>query len=242
MKKKLFKLLLIKSYLIGSNTLHLIFKCNGISFLSGQFVTLHILDKLGKKYFRNYSIANSPNKKNILEISISRVKKGLGTGILFNLKKGDLLHASGPLGKFLINHNENIKRYILVATGTGIAIYRSMLNIISHLIIRYNISIVLVMGCRKKEDAIYYHDFLKFKTRYINFRYAICYSRNGKINNNFEKKGHIQYYLQSLNLDYRKDVVFLCGNPFMIDSAISILKNIKFSNKSIKKEKYIISI
>ena len=69
MKKKLFKLFLIKSYLLSPNNLHLIFKGNSLSFLSGQFITLHVIDKTGKKHFRNYSIANSPNKQNILELS-----------------------------------------------------------------------------------------------------------------------------------------------------------------------------
>merc|ERR1711990_246683 len=102
--------------------------------------------------------------------SISRIKNGLATNVLFKLKKGDVLYASGPIGKFLLNYENNIKRYILIATGTGVATYRSMLDIISKLIIKSNIKFILLMGCRKRKDCIYYHDFLKFQKKYNNFK------------------------------------------------------------------------
>jgi len=241
MKKKLFKLFLMKSYLLSPNNLHLILKGNFINFLSGQFITLHVVDDKGKKYFRNYSIANSPNKKNIIELSISRIKNGLATGILFNLRKGDVIYASGPIGKFLLNHEEKIKRYILLATGTGVATYRSMLDNISKLIIKSNVKFILVMGCRKRSDCIYFHDFLKFQKKYGNFKYFVFFSKEKNRKNIFENIGYIQNSFPFINLNHKSDIVFLCGNPSMIDDGIVELKKFKFNNKSIKKEKYIIS-
>lgn len=240
MKKKLFKLFLLKSYLVSPNNLHLIFKGNSINFLSGQFITLHLVDFEGKKHFRNYSIANSPNKKNIIELSISRIKNGFATSILFNLKKGDILYASGPIGKFLLKHEKRIKRYILLATGTGVATYRSMLDSIAKLIIRFNIKFILIMGCRKKTDCIYYNDFLKFQKQYNNFKYFTYFSRETKLSNLFENKGYIQNSFSSIKFDRKSDIIFLCGNPVMIDESITLLKKFNFDNQSIKKEKYIV--
>merc|ERR1712232_569539 len=168
------------------------FKGNYISFLPGQFITLHIIDNKGKRYFRNYSIANSPNKKNIIELSISRIKNGLATKVLFKLKKGDVIYASGPIGKFLLNHKNKIKRYILIATGTGVATYRSMLDTISKLIIQFNIKFIILMGCRTRLDCIYYHDFLKFQKKYNNFKYFTFFSKEKNKNNLFENIGYVQ--------------------------------------------------
>merc|ERR1712039_752246 len=221
MKKKLFKLFLIKSYLISPNNLHLIFKGNFISFLAGQFITLHIVDDKGKKYFRNYSIANSPNKKDIIELSISRIKNGLATSILFNLKKGDIVYASGPIGKFLLNHDEKIKRYILIATGTGVATYRSMIDKVSNLIAKFNVKFILIMGCRKREDCIYHQDFLKFQKKYNNFKYFAFFSKELEKYNSFENIGRLQKAFKFLKLNHKSDIIFLCGNPIMIDETIS---------------------
>ena len=52
--------------------------------------------------------------------------------------------------------------------------------------------------------------------------------------------GYVQNGFKSLNLNYKSDIVFLCGNPVMIDDAINILKKNEFNNNSIKKEKYTI--
>merc|ERR1711990_564806 len=129
---------------------------------------------------------------------------------------------SGPIGKFLLNFQEKIKRYILIATGTGVATYRSMLDTISNLIIKKNIKFILIMGCRYRRDCIYYNDFLKFQKKYANFKYFVYYSREENVENLFENIGHIQKSFSLINLDYKSDIVFLCGNPLMIDDSISL--------------------
>merc|ERR1712110_942418 len=116
-----------------------------------------------------------------------------------------------------------------------------MLDIISKLIIKSNIKFILLMGCRKRKDCIYYHDFIKFQKKYNNFKYFTFFSREKSKKNVFENIGYVQKAFNFINLHHKSDIVFLCGNPIMIDDSILKLKNFRFDNKSIKKEKYILN-
>jgi ferredoxin-NADP reductase len=44
-----------------------------------------------------------------------------------------------------------------------------------------------------------------------------------------------------LKPDPKKDIVYLCGNPDMIDTAVERLKAIGFDNTNLRREKYVSS-
>src|SRR5262245_25831440 len=107
--------------LIAPGVLHLAFTRDdgeAISFIPGQFITIHLPhgDKILR---RSYSIASLPNQSNLIEFAASYVKEGRATDVLFNLQPGQQLTVSGPAGKLTLS-DEHPKRYVLVATGTGI--------------------------------------------------------------------------------------------------------------------------
>lgn len=85
-------------------------------FKAGQWI--YFLLKDGKK--RAFSIANSPNEKNELQIQIRHAVGGLFTDFVFDqMKVDDLLQIEGPHGTFFYQHDES--PLLLVAGGTGFA-------------------------------------------------------------------------------------------------------------------------
>ncbi|MBN9166695.1 MAG: hypothetical protein J0I07_37525, partial [Myxococcales bacterium] len=62
-----------------------------------------------------------------VEIAVSYVDGGAATQLLANLPIGGLIDASGPYGRFSLQANDANRRYLLVATGTGVTPYRAML-------------------------------------------------------------------------------------------------------------------
>jgi NAD(P)H-flavin reductase len=51
--------------------------------------------------------------------------------------------------------------------------------------------------------------------------------------------GHVQDILMKKNPNPATDLVYLCGNPKMIDDNFELLKNLGFSVQQIVREKYL---
>ena len=73
-------------------------------FIPGQFVTLDL--PIGQKRldrWRSYSIANTSNKENIIQLAISYIEGGRASEYFFNtLREGDILILKGPEGVFCL--------------------------------------------------------------------------------------------------------------------------------------------
>ena len=144
-----FPIILDDSYMLTPKVKHFIFRCKKMptfEYQAGQFITIHF-EKECKTLRRSYSIANVPAQNNHIEIAAGFIEGGPGTELLFNLKPGDILQASGPYGRLILKESPNPKRFIFVATSTGITPYRAM---ISELITRIekdkNLEIVILQG------------------------------------------------------------------------------------------------
>lgn len=211
-----------------------------IPFVPGQFITINVQGPT-KILHRSYSIANAPGKSNQLELAVAYVPGGVASEFLFNLKPGEAIDASGPHGVFVLK-DEQPKRYILVATGTGIAPYRSMLDEIDRRIATHNIQVELLMGVRTPDELLFGEDFANYATQNPKFKFSACYSQvESEPEKSFEKKGRILTLFPELNLNPADDIVYLCGNPNMIDDAFTVLTEKGFDKKTIRREKYLFS-
>ncbi len=247
---KNFELILTNTFLLNTRTRHLEFKINNdipLQFKPGQFISLHI-EKNSQIVRRNFSIASSPNETNKIEIAATFVPNGIASTTLWNMQIGDQIHASGPFGIFVLRPADlnKIKRYILVATGTGVTPYRSMLNDLK-LILRQNadIKIELLLGVRDRYELLYSDDFINFaKTIPSQFKFTACYSREQQstvFDNSYEYIGYVQNKITELNINPTLDLVYLCGNPNMVDNSLSILEKLGLPRNKIIREKYISS-
>ena len=96
------------------------------SFKAGQYATLGL--DVGDDFVpRAYSIASSPYTRDHLEFYINVIEEGQLTPSLFRLRIGDEVYYMGPKGVFTLAKTE-AKHLFLVATGTGLAPYVSMLR------------------------------------------------------------------------------------------------------------------
>src|SRR6187551_2206792 len=95
-------------------------------FVHGQFFNVGL--KSGETVLRrSYSAASAPHRS--LQFLLSEVKSGELTPKLFQLGAGDEVWLDPqPLGFFTLNEVPETKRLWLVATGTGLGPYLSMLR------------------------------------------------------------------------------------------------------------------
>ncbi len=243
-----FNLILDHTKSLGPKLIHLAFKKEDgqdFNFIPGQFITFLLTNSEGQLKRRSYSISSIPNPNNqtaLIEIAVSYVDGGIASEILFNLKPDESLPAMGPAGR-LVMQEDNAKRYLLIGTGTGIAPYRSMLPEISkRMSANPDFEVVMLLGVQYRADLLYLEDFLNFSKTHPRFILRAQLSRED-LNQakSYEHKGYVQTAFDQLNLNPSSDIIFLCGNPNMIDNAFMELQTLGFESGSIKREKYISS-
>lgn len=228
--------------MIAPQVRHLAFETENtqpFSFSPGQFVTIHF-EHEGKSLRRSYSLATSPKKSSFIEMAVGHFEGGPGTNLLFGLNEGDTVTASGPFGK-LVLPNESPKRYVFVATSTGVTPFRTMIPELEDRMQTQGLKVVLLQGVQRREDLLYGEEFIDLASKCDNFDFRAHYSREAEINASHEYKGYVQHAFPSLQLDPNSDVVYLCGNPQMIDQALTLLKDQGFDTKNVRREKYISS-
>jgi ferredoxin--NADP+ reductase len=180
---------------------------------------------------RAYSIASSSLDDQYLEFYVSLVKSGALTPRLFVLHRGDKLWLSPKMtGMFTLDKVPADKHIILIATGTGIAPYMSMLR--THLGEQRDTRVLVVHGARHSCDLGYRAELLTMQRLSQRFTYVPIISSpeeepapwtglTGFINDLWASEGLVRAW--QLMPDPATTHVFLCGNPLMIEPMLKIL-------------------
>ncbi len=141
-------------------------------FRAGQYIGLTV-DINGVRTSRPFSLANSPNQLSYYELGV-RIKEGgfVSPFLIENLKVGDILEASEPLGNLFYNPMFHGKDLVFIAGGSGITPFISMLRDISEK--KLPLNIWLIFGCLTEKDILFRKELddiqkrrSNIKTRYI---------------------------------------------------------------------------
>ena len=184
-------------------------------FVAGQYID--ILLKGGKR--RSYSIANAPTEEgvNALELHIRLTPGGAYTEHVFNvMKPRDLIRFEGPLGTFYLRE-ESEKPAVMVASGTGFAPIKSILekSFASGLIEKRKMT--LYWGCRAKRDLYMLETPMSWN--HPNFRFVPVLSHPTA---ECGWEGCVDFVHRAVMKDF-PDMsgvqVYACGVPIMVESA-----------------------
>jgi ferredoxin-NADP reductase len=227
------KATLIESVEIAPHVRHFTFEASDVdelTFIPGQFVSL--TEQIGeKKITRAYSIASAPAESKRFDLCLNLVEDGRLSPRLFDMAPGDSIEMRQPLGQFVLRNPG--REAVFIATGTGVAPYRSILQ--AHL----NASsqpFTLLFGVRYESHLMYRAEFEEMARLYPHFRFLPVLSRPDE--NWTGRTGHVQAHLAEAIGERRDLDVFLCGLKLMVDDVRSILKDMGFDRKQILFEKY----
>lgn len=224
---------LIESFEIAPEVRHFIFEVpevEKLNFTPGQFVSLNqIVNE--KKITRAYSIASAPSNTNRFELCLNLVREGVLSPRLFEMKSGDTIEMRSPLGMFVLRNPP--RDTVLIATGTGIAPFRSILQAQLN---ESSQAFTLLFGVRYESHLMYRAEFQEMARKYPHFRFLPTLSRPDESWSG--RSGHVQKHLQEAIGDRRDIDVFLCGLKLMVDDVRNILKDMGFDRKQILFEKY----
>ncbi len=187
---------------------------------------------------RAYSIASASVERRYVEFFITLIASGALTSRLFALQHGSRLFL-GPkaTGVFTLDKVPPEKAVVLIATGTGLAPYVSMLRTL--LVNDDRRQFVVLHGARYSWDLGYRGELESLARLRPNFSYIPSITRPDEDPHFIGYTGRIQTLLEQgvleresgVALDPAKAEVFLCGNPDMIKLATGLLQGKGFAAK-----------
>lgn len=181
-------------------------------FLPGQYMNV-ILDDGD---VRSFSMASVPGA-DILDFYLRRIAGGRFTDSqLESLRPGDRLQVELPLGTFFY-HAEDDRPLLMVATGTGLAPIKAMLESLTK--VPSCPPVTLYWGTRKQEDLFLHRELQNLANRFPEFSYRPVLSRpdpgwDGRC-------GYVQDAAIADLADLSGFSIYLCGSPRMIADAKS---------------------
>ena len=243
-----FKLRLAASHMLAPSVRHLAFEREDgqpFAFVPGQFIQVHFHYADGKPTKRSYSVGTVGDGSGTvqrIEIAVSYVEGGAATALLSQLDEGQSIDASGPYGRFCLMDADTNRRYLLVATGTGVTPYRAMLPQIRALTASRGCSFALVYGARNEQELLYGEEFEAFAREVPGFSFHPCFSRTPRaVPRPHDRNGRAQVALGELGPNAEHDIAYLCGNPNMVDETFAMLKEAGLPVPHIRREKYVSS-
>jgi len=189
------------------------FEGESVGFIAGQFFTLEVPDG-EKKITRAYSVSSAPDKEGF-SLCVKILPDGKASHYLANLKVGDKVNFSGPLGYFTLA--DSPKDIVLVATGVGLAPFMSMLPTLFDE--GWAKPISLYFGVRHEGDLFYTEQLRKWGKEHANFKATVTLSQPSETWTG--EKGRVTDHLKKLTTENIQ--VYICGNGDMVRSVKELM-------------------
>ncbi len=228
---------LVRSVALTDDTRHLEFAVEDLpqfDFTAGQFVSMKEPHD-GREITRAYSIASPPRGNNTFDLCLNRVLEGFFSNFLCDLPEGERVPFHGPHGFFVLKNP--VRHSLFVATGTGIAPIRGMLQwLFADPERNQGHQFTLVFGVRYEKDLYYNHEFLALAREHPNFHYLPTLSRDNP--GWTGARGYVQEHVRRL-AEGRTDMdAYICGLKDMVLANRDLLKELKWDRKSIVYERF----
>lgn len=204
-------------------------------FYAGQFVSLEVLRDGGQEA-RPYSIASAPRDEKHFDLCLNRVEGGFVSNYLCDIEPGAVVGINGPHGSFVASHPVE-QDLAFIATGTGIAPIRGMLEEIFNARARLAHDVTLIFGVRHPETILYRSEFESLAARNPRFHFLPTLSRPPA---NWQgRAGYVQEHLRNVFAGRKDFKAYICGLKVMVDEVRFILKQeFGLDRKQIRFEKY----
>ena len=254
---------LVRSISLSEFTKHLEFEVRGetrFGFVPGQWLSVKASAPNRNDVTRAYSIASPPSPNGSFAFCLNRVQDGFMSNYLCNLTEGSEVTFQGPFGDFILR--QPLRDTIFIATGTGIAPFRSMLHALfdsdngpsssrdgsSDQMAGLDVQITrspdhpmsrsfwLLFGARREQDIYYRDEFERLAADHPNFHFLPTLSRPEPEWSGL--RGYVQQHVANI-VGTRTDMhAYICGLDKMVKTNRELLKCLGWDRRSVRYEKY----
>ena len=229
---------LLESTALSEYTKHLEFEVCDVprfAFVPGQWLSVKAETPNGEEITRAYSIASPSSGNGRFAFCLNQVQDGFMSNHLCDLAEGDEITFQGPFGSFILR--PPMLDTIFIATGTGIAPFRSMLHwLLADKTRHEGRQVWLLFGSRYEQDIYYREEFEGLGQEHSNFHFLPTLSRGGPEWNGL--RGYVQEHVPGI-VAARSDMhAYICGLDKMVSANRNLLKSLGWDRKQILYEKY----
>ena len=241
---KTFDARLLRSVPLSEFTKHIELEVSGVThfgFVPGQWLSVKAATPDGEEITRAYSIASPPSENAHLALCLNRVQHraqnedGFMSNYLCSLDAGAKITFQGPFGDFILR--PPLRDTVFIATGTGIAPFRSMLHwLLAENDRHQGREFWLLFGARSEQDIYYRDEFEALAAGHSNFHFLPTLSRGAAEWKGL--RGYVQQHLPEI-VGARTDMhAYICGLDKMVKANRALLKSLGWDRTSIRYEKY----
>jgi len=235
---KTFDAQLLRSVPLSEFTKHIELEVKGVShfgFVPGQWLSVKANTPDGEEMTRAYSIASPPSANGHLALCLNRVDDGFMSNYLCGLDAGAHITFQGPFGDFVLRPPLGDTAFI--ATGTGIAPFRSMLHwLLAERDRHQGRQFWLLFGARREQDIYYREEFERLAADHVNFHFLPTLSRSEGGWKGL--RGYVQEHLAEIVGTRSGMHAYICGLDKMVKANRELLKRLGWDRTSIRYEKY----
>jgi ferredoxin-NADP reductase len=229
---------LARSTALSDFTKHLEFQLKNVprlGFVPGQWLSLTAMTPDGEEITRAYSIASPPSDDGRFAFCLNRVDTGFMSNHLCDMAEGEEITFQGPFGSFILR--PPLRDTVFIATGTGIAPFRSMLHwLLADPARHEGKKFWLLFGVRTEQDLYYREEFERLAADHSTFHFLPVLSRGAE--NWHGLRGYVQDHLPGI-IGERTDMhAYICGLDKMVSANRQLLKARGWDRKQIFYEKY----
>ena len=201
-----------------------------VEYYAGQYIEI-IMGKIR----RSYSIANAPGIDNRLELHIKRIDQGSMSEYWFQkAKKNDVLRIHGPLGTFFLRDVVG-KSLIFLATGTGIAPVKSILEMLNGRPKNEQPdSVTVYWGGRIPSDFYWNLSECEYPIHYEPVLSRPYSGWSGTV-------GYVQDVFLATSPKFAKILIYACGSDKMVRGANELLVNQGLEEKNFYSDAFVAS-
>ena len=196
-------------------------------FKPGQFIGIQ-LEIGGEKHNRSYTIASSPSRPHLLELTIKREQGGAVSPWLHdNIREGSELEIRGPAGRFNCFDIPSDK-VLLISAGSGITPMMSMLRFWADT--DADKDIIFLNWARTVQDIIFRRELSLIDFKSSNVKTEVICTQPGLSENWLGRRGRVNTnLLQDLVEDLDQRTVFCCGPDGFMQQVKDCLKSANFN-------------
>lgn len=200
-------------------------------FKPGQFVGIQIeID--GEKHNRSYTIASSPTRPHLLELTIKLDPEGVVSPWLHkNIIKGSSIELRGPAGRFDcmdVSFNPASEKVLLISAGSGITPMMSMARFWCDQ--ASDRSVQFLNWARSTQDIIFRRELALMDYQHHHFNLEVICTNPGLSENWLGRRGRVnKNMLAELVPDLNERTVFCCGPDEFMQNVKSCLELLEFN-------------
>ncbi len=223
---------------VAKGTLLVIFDLLGreVDFKPGQYFWVTLLDpphEDEKGARRHITVVTSPNERGVLGLC-TRVRDSAFKRSLAELPIGAEVEVEEPKGSFLLPE-ETDRRYVFIAGGIGITVFRCMLRYIAEE--RLSHRVTLVYSNRDRESAAFLDELVELEHDNPNFQLVLTMT-NDPVWDGESRRIDAELLRDQLGNELHSATYLIAGPPAMVEGVVETLQAAGVPEAQLRPERF----